>query len=84
MLWPQKAIVANGSRRTSPAWPTMAAVVLEPKVAALHAPPSQLKVSTASGDVSARGPPKRKTEMGKPLHTKLLSRFTSDAVCVTH
>src|SRR3972149_1366620 len=59
--------MAKGSLRTTPTWPTMAAVVSEAMVAALYTPSSQLKASTTNCVVSERLPPKMKAEIGTPF-----------------
>src|SRR5258706_2054584 len=66
MLYPQKAIIANGSRRTTPTWPVMAAVVSEPSVAAMYTPSRQLLASVTSGTVVERRPPKMNASIGTP------------------
>ena len=58
--------MANGSRRTTPCWPTMAAVVSEPMVAAMYTPSTQLRPSVTRGTVVERRPPKMKASIGTP------------------
>src|SRR6185312_7161789 len=60
------AIIANGSRRTTPTWPTIAAVVSEPSVAAMYTPSRQLFASVTSGTVFERRPPKMNASTGTP------------------
>src|SRR3954452_12506632 len=66
MLYPQKASIAIGSRRTTPTLPVMAAVVSDPSVAAMYTPSSQLGASTTSGTVEERRPPNRNAATGTP------------------
>src|SRR6185503_8277125 len=66
MLYPQNAIIANGSRRTTPTWPTIAAVVSLPRVAAMYTPSRQLFASVTSGTVVERRPPKMNASIGTP------------------
>src|SRR5918992_3163304 len=66
MLYPQKASIAIGSRRTTPVLPVIAAVVSEPSVAAMYTPSSQLGASTTNGTVVERRPPKTNAEIGTP------------------
>src|SRR5688572_24796007 len=58
--------MANGSRRTTPTCPTMAAVVSEPSVAAMYTPSRQLFASVTSGTVVERRPPKMNASIGTP------------------
>src|SRR3954470_9313671 len=58
--------MAIGSRRTTPTLPVIAAVVSDPRVAAIYTPSSQLGASTTRGTVEERRPPKRKAEIGTP------------------
>src|SRR6266851_3463324 len=67
MLYPQKGIIAIGSRRTMPTWPVAAAVVSEPIVAPRYTPCAQSNDSRTSGTVVARRPPKIIAEIGTPL-----------------
>jgi hypothetical protein len=58
--------MANGSRRTTPCWPMIAAVVSEPMVAAMYTPSTQSLASVTSGTVVERRPPKMKASIGTP------------------
>src|SRR5262245_26673449 len=58
--------MANGSRRTTPTWPTMAAVVSDAMVEAAYTPCVQSKDSVTSGTAVARRPPNRNTLIGTP------------------
>src|SRR6185503_3044929 len=66
MLYPQNAIIANGSRRTTPTLPVIAAVVSEPRVPAMYTPSRQLFASVTSGTVVERRPPKMNASIGTP------------------
>src|SRR5512135_50242 len=66
MLYPQKASMAIGSRRTTPTFPVIAAVVSDPSVAPMYTPSSQLAASTTKGTVVDRLPPKMNAEIGTP------------------
>src|SRR5882762_3061671 len=66
MWYPQNASIAKGSRRTTPTWPTIAAVVSEPRVAAMYTPSRQLFASVTSGTVVERRPPKMNASIGTP------------------
>src|SRR3954447_853096 len=66
MLYPQNASIAIGSRRTTPTFPVIAAVVSEPRVAAMYTPSSQLGASVTSGTVVDRRPPNTNAEIGTP------------------
>src|SRR5574338_1007658 len=59
--------MAKGSRRTTPWAPKAAAVVSEPRVAAMYTPKFQLKAWYTRDTVVARRPPKMKAEMGTPV-----------------
>src|SRR5690606_27381767 len=61
--------MAIGSRRTTPTWPTAAAVVSEPMVAPMKTPWVQSKDCRTSGTVSLRRPPKMIAEIGTPCGT---------------
>src|SRR3954469_13394090 len=66
-MWePQNGSMAIGSRRTTPTWPTAAAVVSLPSVAPMYTPCVQLKLSSTSGTVVARRPPKMIALIGTP------------------
>src|SRR5438552_14026063 len=58
--------MANGSRRSTPAWPSAAAVVSEPQADPRNTACSQLNASFTSGIVLGRRPPKRIAESGTP------------------
>src|ERR1700722_7191654 len=58
--------MAKGSRRTTPLLPTAAAVVSDPRVAAMYTPEFQSDASYTSGIVVRRRPPKTNAEMGTP------------------
>ena len=58
--------IANGSRRTAPLPPAIAAVVSEPMVAAMYTPSTQLRASVTSGTVVERRPPKMKASIATP------------------
>src|ERR1035438_5374511 len=58
--------MANGSRRSTPAWPNVAAVVSEPQPEPMNTPCSQSTASLTSGIVLGRRPPKRIAESGTP------------------
>src|SRR2546425_6188257 len=66
MLYPQNGSMANGSRRSTPAWPRAAAVVSEPQADPKNTPCSQLNASFTSGIVLGRRPPNRIAESGTP------------------
>src|SRR6185295_3808132 len=66
MLYPQNAIIANGSRRTTPTLPVIAAVVSEPSVPAMYTPSRQLFALVTSGTVVERRPPKMNASIGTP------------------
>src|SRR4051812_32010078 len=55
-----------GSRRTSPVFPSAAAVVSDPMVAPMNTPWIQLKAWQMSGTLVARRPPKMIAESGTP------------------
>src|SRR3954452_3244844 len=59
--------IAIGSRRTTPTWPTAAAVVSDDSVATMKTPWSQSRASVTSGTVVARRPPNRMAEIGTPF-----------------
>src|SRR5919202_6924453 len=56
-----------GSRRTTPTWPTAAAVVSDDSVAPRYTPCVQSRASVTSGIVVLRRPPKRIAEIGTPF-----------------
>src|SRR5215831_15531570 len=58
--------MANGSRRSTPAWPSAAAVVSEPQAEPMNTPCSQSNASFTSGIVLGRRPPNRIAEIGTP------------------
>src|SRR5205809_4636803 len=58
--------MANGSRRSTPAWPSAAAVVSDPQAEPRKTPCSQLNASFTSGIVLGRRPPKSIAESGTP------------------
>src|SRR6266487_4345806 len=58
--------MANGSRRSTPAWPSAAAVVSEPQADPRKTPCSQSNASFTSGMVLGRRPPKRIADSGTP------------------
>ena len=58
--------IAIGSRRTTPTWPTAAAVVSEESVAPRYTPCTQSRAWVTSGMVVLRRPPKRIASMGTP------------------
>src|SRR3954453_15181039 len=58
--------IAIGSRRTTPTWPTAAAVVSEDRVAPRYTPCTQSRASLTSGMVGPRAPPNRIAEIGTP------------------
>src|SRR5207249_11759303 len=58
--------MANGSRRSTPAWPSAAAVVSDPQAEPRKTPCSQLNASFTSGIVLGRRPPNRIAESGTP------------------
>src|SRR3954463_4242731 len=58
--------IAIGSRRTTPTWPTAAAVVSELKVAPMNVPCVQSRASVTSGIVVGRRPPNRMASIGTP------------------
>ena len=58
--------MANGSRRSTPAWPSAAAVVSEPQAEPMNTPCSQSKASFTSGMVWGRRPPNKIAESGTP------------------
>src|SRR5215213_6954703 len=62
-----KGSIAIGSRRTTPTWPTAAAVVSEDRVAPWKTPCTQSRAWLTSGIVVLRRPPKRIAEIGTPL-----------------
>ena len=81
--------MANGSRRTTPTWPTMAAVVSDPSVAAMYTPSFQLFASVTNGTVVDRRPPKIIAEIGtlpdRPTsdgHLQGAHGEVCDAICV--
>src|SRR5712671_4547327 len=74
MLYPQNASMAIGSRRTTPTLPVIAAVVSDPRVAAIYTPSSQVGASTMSGTVEDRRPPNTNAEIGTPCGS---SQFAS-------
>src|SRR5207244_12639551 len=49
-----------------PTWPVIAAVVSEPRVAAMYTPSDQFFASVTSGTVVERRPPKMKASIGTP------------------
>ena len=58
--------IAIGSRRTTPTWPTAAAVVSEESVAPMNVPCTQSRASVTSGIVVLRRPPNRIASIGTP------------------
>src|SRR2546421_1883659 len=58
--------IAIGSRRTTPTWPTAAAVVSEDSVAPRYTPCTQSRAWVTSGMVVLRRPPKRMASIGTP------------------
>src|SRR5262245_6656308 len=58
--------MANGSRRSTPAWPSAAAVVSDPQAEPMDTPCSQSNASFTSGMVLGRRPPNRIAERGPP------------------
>src|ERR1039458_7662361 len=58
--------MANGSWRSTPAWPNVAAVVSEPQAEPMNTPCSQSNASFTSGIVVGRRPPNRIAESGTP------------------
>src|SRR3954463_14977033 len=58
--------IAIGSRRTTPTWPTAAAVVSEESVAPRYTPCTQSRASVTSGIVVLRRPPNRIASIGTP------------------
>src|SRR6266567_2002483 len=58
--------MAKGSRRSTPAWPSAAAVVSEPHADPRKTPCSQSNASFTSGMVLGRRPPKRIADSGTP------------------
>src|SRR5438067_8823871 len=59
--------IAIGSRRTTPTWPTAAAVVSLDSVAPMYTPCVQSRASATSGTVVLRRPPNRIAEIGTPF-----------------
>src|SRR4051794_5062029 len=59
MLYPQKGTIANGSRRSWPGAPVVAAVVSDDRVAPRNTPCAQSRASVTSGTTEARRPPNR-------------------------
>src|SRR5919206_4681861 len=59
--------IAIGSRRTTPTWPTAAAVVSLDSVAPMYTPCIQSRASVTSGTVVLRRPPNRIAEIGTPF-----------------
>ena len=66
MLYPQKGFIANGSLRSTPLFPVVAAVVSEFIVAPRKTPCSQLLLWKTKGTVDERLPPKRIALIGTP------------------
>src|SRR5581483_618103 len=62
----QKGIIAIGSRRTTPTFPVMAAVVSVPIAEPRNTPWSQPNASKTRGTTRARREPKTKPEIGTP------------------
>src|SRR4051794_26607032 len=58
--------IAIGSRRTTPTWPTAAAVVSDDRVAPMYTPWVQSRASVTSGTVVLRRPPNRIASIGTP------------------
>src|ERR1019366_4266278 len=58
--------MANGSWRSTPAWPNVAAVVSEPQAEPMNTPCSQSNASFTSGIVLGRRPPNRMASNGTP------------------
>src|SRR5919108_3353916 len=67
MLYPQKGLMAIGSKRSFPTSPAAAAVVSTDIVAPRNTPCSQSKASVTSGTTVARRPPNRKASIGTPF-----------------
>src|SRR5947207_12066789 len=72
-----KGIIAIGSRRTTPTWPTAAAVVSDDSVAPMNTPCCQSRASVTSGTVSRRRPPKKMASSGTPLGSSHSGAFVS-------
>src|SRR6266511_4570211 len=75
--------IAIGSRRTTPTWPTAAAVVSDDSVAPRKTPCCQSRDSVTSGTVVARRPPNRIAEIGTPLDRKS-TRLNSSHVKISY
>src|SRR3954451_6937037 len=58
--------IAIGSLRTTPTWPTAAAVVAELRGAPMNVPWAQSRASVTNGTVVLRRPPKRIASIGTP------------------
>src|SRR3954454_13211888 len=67
MWYPQNASIANGSRRSLPTCPTIAAVVSEPMNEPSSTPWRQSSASTISGTVVERRPPNSIASIGTPF-----------------
>src|SRR5712691_2666327 len=72
MWYPQNGIMAMGSRRTTPTWPVMAAVVSVLMAAPRKTPCCQPKLSKTMGMTLVRREPKMKAEMGTPCGSSQL------------
>src|SRR3989338_10422905 len=66
MLYPQNGIMAIWSRRTTPTFPVMAAVVSVDMAEPRNTPGAQSKASKASGITPVRREPKISPEIGTP------------------
>src|SRR5262245_26406923 len=75
MLYPQNGIIAIGSRRTTPTWPVMAAVVSVLMAEPRNTPCGQSKASKTSGITWVRREPKMKPEIGTPSGSSQLGEI---------
>src|SRR5712691_4117224 len=72
MWYPQNGIMAMGSRRTTPTWPVMAAVVSVLITAPRKTPCCQPKLSKTIGMTLVRREPKMQPEIGTPCGSSQL------------